>query len=130
MAADEPADQAPRPAGDGGGRLEQAWQRLAKADEIVQGFGERGWITDASMTEVDDRTREVARRVGRAQQHSGDDDPLALEPQSAALVHEVEQLTALLVALADEAITRQPSLAPDTPVPVSLDDARRRLTDP
>ena len=100
-------------------RLAQAWQRLAKADEIVQGFGERGWITDEAMAEVERRTGEVARRVGREQQ-GGD------AGASPALVHEVGELTALLVALADEAISRQPSLAPDTPVPVSLDDARRR----
>lgn len=100
-------------------RLAQAWQRLAKADEIVQGFGERGWITDETMAEVERRTGEVARRVGR-QQQGGEAEA------SPVLVHEVGELTALLVALADEAIGRQPSLAPETPVPVSLDDARRR----
>lgn len=99
-------------------RLAQAWQRLAKADEIVQGFGERGWITDEAMAEVERRTSEVARRVGREEHGQA--------PASPVLVHEIGELTALLVALADEAIARQPSLAPDTPVPVSLDDARRR----
>lgn len=101
--------------------LQQAWARLAKADEIVQGLADRGWITDAAMAEVAHRSEQVARRVGRDEHGGGrDDDP--------ALVHEVGELTALLVALADEAISRQPSLAPDTPVPVALDDARRRLS--
>lgn len=102
-------------------RVEQAWQRLAKADEIVQGFGERGWITPEAMAEVDRRTGEVARRVGREEQAEGSGD-------TAALVRDVRELTALLVSLADEAIARQPSLAPETPVPVSLEDAHERLS--
>lgn len=104
-----------------GDPLEQAWQRLAKADEIVQEFGDRGWIADDTMAEVTRRTGEVARRVGRDEHGGGVED-------SAGLVHAVGELTALLVALADEAVTAQPSLAPERPVPVSLDDARRRLS--
>ncbi len=81
--------------------LGQAWQRLAKADEIVQGFAERGWITPEAMAEVDRRTEQVARRVGREEQG---------------------------LSLADEAIARQPSLAPETPVAVTLEDAQGRLS--
>lgn len=101
--------------------LVQAWQRLAKADEIVQGFGERGWITAEAMAEIDRRTERVARRVGREEQAGPSDD-------THALVRDVRELTALLVSLADEAIARQPSLAPETPVAVTLEDARERLS--
>lgn len=124
MAADRDPTE-PAPAGGAhearGSQVAQAWQRLAKADEIVQGFGDRGWITPEAMAEVDRRTGDVARRVGREEQVGGTGDP-------AALAREVGELTALLVSLADEAIARQPSLAPETPVPVSLEDAQRRLS--
>lgn len=109
------------PASVGGSPVGQAWQRLAKADEIVQGFGERGWITPEAMAEVDRRTEQVARRVGREEQGGPSDD-------AHALVRDVRELTALLVSLADEAIARQPSLAPETPVAVTLEDAHARLS--
>ncbi len=108
-------------AGTGRSRVAEAWQRLAKADEIVQGFGERGWIAPEAMAEVDRRTEQVARRVGREERAGASDD-------THALVRDVRELTALLVSLADEAIARQPSLAPETPVAVSLEDARQRLS--
>lgn len=123
-----PADQDPHDerapigaTGSGDARVAEAWQRLAKADEIVQGFGERGWITPEAMAEVDRRTEQVARRVGREERTAASGD-------THALVRDVRQLTELLVSLADEAIARQPSLAPETPVAVSLEDARERLS--
>jgi hypothetical protein len=110
-----------RPAADG--RLTRAWQSLAKADELVQGFGERGWIAEATLTVVRGHTHELARRVGRLEERgaaAADEDP-------AVLARELEELTDLLVALSDEAVTAQPSLAPDVPVVVTLADAQRRL---
>lgn len=104
-------------------RLRRSWASLTKADELVEGFGERGWIADATLTVVHQRAHDLARRVGRIEERGGrvdDDDP-------ATLAREVDDLTALLIALSDEAVTRQPSLAPDVPVPVALEDAQRRL---
>lgn len=99
--------------------LEQAWQRLAKADELVQAFADRGWITDEARTVVEARTADLARRVGRVQQRaSSTEDP--------GLADEVGELTALLVALSDAAVEAQPSLAPDTPVPVGIEQAQQR----
>lgn len=102
--------------------LERAWRGLAQADALVQGFGERGWIADETLAALRERTHDLARRVGRAQQrggHPGDEDP--------ALTGEIDRLTALLVALSDEAVTRQPDLAPEVPVVVTLADAQQRL---
>lgn len=101
--------------------LAQAWQRLAKADELVQAFADRGWITDEARTVVAARTSELARRVGRVQGGGAavDDD--------AGLASEVADLTTLLVALSDAAVEAQPSLAPETPVPVGIAEAQQRL---
>src|SRR5690606_27699891 len=104
------------------GRLEAAWRRLCKADELVRGFGEQGWIADATLVVVDDHGRALARRVGRLEERGE-----TAEEDLPGLRREVEEHTALLVALADEAVAQQPSLAPDTPVPVTLQDAHRRL---
>ena len=99
--------------------LERQWQRLTKADELVQAFAQRGWIADEARTVVESRTTDLARRVGRVQQRGGTvDDP--------GLAGEVAELTALLVALADAAVEAQPSLAPEEPVPVGIADAQRR----
>lgn len=103
--------------------LQRAWRQLTKADELVQGFGERGWIADTTLTVVRQRTHDLARRVGRVEQR-GD---AARGEDPAALAGDIDQLTALLVALSDEAVTRQPDLAPEVPVVVSLADAQRRL---
>lgn len=105
-------------------RLFRSWQSLAKADELVQGFGERGWIADETLTVVRQRSHELARRVGRVEERGGRPD---VGEDPAALAREVDQLTALLVALSDEAVARQPDLAPDVPVPITLADAQRRL---
>ena len=104
-------------------RLDRAWRALAKADELVRGFGERGWIASTTLTVVGKRTHELARRVGR-QQERGEQ---ATGESPADLARAVDELTALLVALSDEAVARQPSLAPEVPVEVSLADAQRRL---
>ena len=101
--------------------LEPAWRRLLKADELVQGFADRGWISDEARTVVVARTQDLARRVGRAQQAASGD---AGDP---ALAREVDDLTALLVALSDAAVEAQPDLAPDEPVPVGVEDAQRRM---
>ena len=104
-------------------RLDRAWRSLAKADELVQGFAERGWVAPTTLTVVGQRTHELARRVGRSQERGAD----AAEESASGLAREVDELTALLVALSDEAVARQPSLAPEVPVEVSLADAQRRL---
>ena len=103
-------------------RVERAWRSLAKADELVQGFGERGWIAATTLAVVDERTRDLARRVGRMEERGERPDT-----SPAQLARELDEATALLVALADAAVARQPSLAPDEPVPVTLEDAHRRL---
>jgi hypothetical protein len=46
---------------------------------------------------------------------------------SPTLQRQVEELTALLVALGDEAVEHQASLASDDPVPATLAEARERL---
>ena len=99
---------------------DRAWPSLVKADELVQGFGERGWIADETLAVVRARTHDLARRSGRAEgAPAGTED--------ADLRADVDELTALLVALADEAIAAQPDLAPEVPVVVTLADAQRRL---
>lgn len=103
--------------------LQSAWRALCKADELVHGFGTQGWIADADLAVVDERGRALARRVGRVDDHGAD-----MQEQH-DLRRELEQLTTLLVALADEAVARQPSLAPTSPVVVTLEDARRRLAE-
>lgn len=103
--------------------LQRSWRALTQADALVQGFGEQGWIADETLAVVRERTHDFARRVGRAEQRGGrpnDEDPVAL-------AGEIDRLTALLVALSDEAVTRQPDLAPEVPVVVSLADAQDRL---
>lgn len=104
-------------------RLDRAWRSLTKADELVEGFGERGWIAPETLTVVQQRTHDLARRVGRVEERGVD----AAGEAPAALAREVEELTELLVALSDEAVARQPDLAPEVPVVVSLVDAQRRL---
>ena len=104
-------------------RLDRAWRSLAKADELVQGFAERGWVASETMTVVGQRTHDLARRVGRLQERGAE----AAGEAPGDLAREVDQLTALLVALSDEAVARQPDLAPEVPVVVSLADAQRRL---
>ena len=101
--------------------LEQAWQRLTKADELVQAFADRGWIGDEARTVVAARTAELARRVGRLQ-GSG-----AETVDDTGLASDVAELTTLLVALSDAAVEAQPSLAPETPVPVGIAEAQRRM---
>ena len=104
-------------------RLHRAWRSLVKADELVEGFGERGWIAPETLTVVQQRTVDLAHRVGRVEERGAE----AAGEAPATLAREVEELTALLVALSDEAVARQPDLAPDVPVVVSLADAQRRL---
>lgn len=98
---------------------DRAWAALVKADELVQGFGERGWIASETLEVVRARTADVARRSGRAEGAPATDDR--------SLRGDVDELTALLVALADAAVEAQPDLAPDVPVPVTLADAQDRL---
>lgn len=100
--------------------LQQAWQRLTKADELVQAFADRGWIADEARTVVESRTADLARRVGRAQGR-------AAQGVDADLAGDVADLTALLVALSDAAVEAQPSLAPEHPVAVGLAEAQRRM---
>lgn len=100
--------------------LVSQWQRLTKADELVQAFADRGWIADEARTVVEARTTDLARRVGRVEQRGAEDPGLA---------GEVAELTALLVALSDAAVEAQPSLAPDDPVPVGIAEAQRRRGD-
>lgn len=102
--------------------LQRAWRSLSKADELVQGFGERGWIADETRAVVEVRTAAIARRTGRVQSGSASDD-------DATLRRDMDELTSLLVALADAAVAAQPSLAPETPVPVTMADAQARLAD-
>lgn len=103
-------------------RLTRAWQSLVKADELVAGFGERGWIAEESLTVARRRAEDLARRVGRLEERgeAADEDP-------DALARDVDEVTELLVALVDAAVAAQPDLAPEVPVPVTLADAQERL---
>lgn len=103
-------------------RVERAWRSLAKADELVQGFGDRGWIASETLAVVEERTHDLARRVGRLEERG-----VRPDTSPAQLARELDEVTALLIALADAAVVRQPSLAPDEPVPVTLEHAHRHL---
>lgn len=105
------------------GRLTRAWQSLVKADELVAGFGERGWIDEASLVVARRRAEDLARRVGRLEERG---EPAA-GVDAGALARDLDELTELLVALVDAAVEAQPDLAPEVPVPVTLDHARERL---
>lgn len=99
------------------------WQRLERAHELVVGFVDEGWVTDEAIERLD-------VRIGRLEQllvadHATDE----LGGRSSDALHEqVRELTALLVALADDALERQVALTDgDDVVPTTLRDAQERL---
>lgn len=99
------------------------WRRLEHARDLVQGFAEEGWVEPAALLHVNDhvaRLEQLLQANERINRLGGTPSP--------TLQRQVEELTALLVALADEAVEHQASLASDDPVPATLAEARERLS--
>lgn len=102
--------------------LHDEWRRLQHAHGLVEGFAAEGWIEVAAVTEVGDQVARLERLLAadRATDELGG-------RRSEGLERQVRDLTGLLVALADEAVEHQATLASDHPVPATLAEARDRL---
>lgn len=99
------------------------WRRLQQARDLVQRFADDEWIERAALREVDDHVkhlRSLLEADERVEKLAG--------VSSTTLRTQVKDLTALLVALADSALEHQATLMTDAPVPVTLAEARHRLT--
>jgi hypothetical protein len=103
--------------------IRDEWRRLEHARDLVYGFAEDGWVERAALLDVDDHVARL-KRLLEADERTNRLGGAA----SSTLLRQVETLTALLVALADEAVEHQASLADDDPVPVSLAEAKERLS--
>lgn len=102
--------------------IRDEWRRLEQARDLMVGFAEDGWVERAALLHVDEHMARLERLLvadAQVEQLGG--------TQSLTLRRQVEELRALLVALADEAVEHQASLASDDPVPASLTEARERL---
>jgi hypothetical protein len=102
--------------------IRDEWQRLVGARDLVHGFAEEGWVEHAALLDVDNHIARL-RRLLEADERTNRLGGAA----SSTLLRQVEELTSLLVALADEAVDHQASLAHDDPVPVTLAEAKERL---
>jgi hypothetical protein len=102
--------------------MRDQWRLLEQARDLVVGFAEQGWVEREALVHVDEHTARL-RRLLEADARTD----LLGGTSSATLRRQVEELGALLVALADEAVEHQASLASDDPVPVTLAEARDRL---
>lgn len=103
-------------------RLRDDWRRLEAAHDMVLRFADEGWVEPAAVAEVGTLLERLERLVAADRET----DELG-GTASTALDDQVRQLTELLVALADEAIDHQATLASDEPVPATLAEARERL---
>jgi hypothetical protein len=102
--------------------IRNEWRRLEHARDLVHGFAGEGWVEPAALLHVDDHMARLAQLL------QADERVIRLGgTPSSTLARQVEELTALLVALADEAVEHQASLASDDPVPATLAEARERL---
>jgi len=99
------------------------WQRLEDARDLVKGFAAEGWIEPDAVREVDghvERLRALLEADARTARLGGTSSP--------TLFARAAGLTSLLVALADSAVDHQATLMSDDPVPVTLAEARDRLS--
>ena len=99
------------------------WERLEKARHLVQELADGGWIEPSALLEIDrhtERLRSLLEADARTDRLGGE--------ASATLYTQVADLAALLVALADAAVEHQAALMTDAPVPVTLAEARNRLS--
>lgn len=102
--------------------IRSEWRRLQHARDLVHGFADEGWVEPAALLHVDDHVA----RLERLLQADERINRLGGTPSS-TLLRQVQELTALLLALADQAIEHQASLTSDDPVPATLAEARQRL---
>ena len=103
--------------------LRAEWRRLEGARDLVEGFAAEGWIEAAALREVDGHVRRLRTLL------EADERTVRLGGTSSATLHrQLGELTALLVALADSAVEHQATLMSDDPVPVTLAEARDRLS--
>lgn len=102
--------------------IRDEWRRLEHARDLAVGFADDGWIERAALLHVDDHMARLRRLLDadvRTNRLGG--------ASSTTVQRQVEELRALLVALADEAVEHQASLVGDDPAPATLADARDRL---
>lgn len=98
------------------------WQRLTSAHRLVDGLAAEGWIERRALDSVQGHVERLERLL------AADRGTDTLGGQSSAtLRQQVEELTGLLVALADAAIERQAVLEAGDPTPATLRDAHERL---
>jgi hypothetical protein len=102
--------------------IREEWRRLRHARDLVHAFAEDGWVEPTALLDVDDHVARL-RRLLEADERT---DRLG-GAASNTLRRQVEELRALLVALADEAVELQASLADDDPAAATLADARERV---
>jgi len=102
--------------------IRDEWRRLLDARDLVHGFADDGWVEPTALRDVDahvERLRRLLEADERTNRLGG--------AESDTLRRQVEELRALLVALADEAVEHQASLENDDPTAATLADARDRM---
>ena len=99
------------------------WETLLHARTLVGRFVVAGWIEkgtvrklDAHIAKLQELTRADSRTIALGGEHA---------PR---LYRQIDEVTVLLVALADAAVEHQAALAQTSTVPATLRDARDRLT--
>lgn len=102
--------------------IRNEWRQLEQARDLVRAFAENGWVERTALMDVDDHVARL-RRLLEADERT---DRLG-GAASNTLRRQITELRALLVALADEAVEHQASLASDDPTAATLTDARERL---
>lgn len=103
--------------------IRNEWERLERSRLLVQEFADEGWIERTAVAEVDGHIARLHKLLEADERTAR----LGGAP-SATLRTQVADLTALLVALADAAVEHQAALITGDPVPVTLGEARDRLS--
>jgi hypothetical protein len=99
------------------------WERLERSRLLVQEFADDGWIEQRAVSEVDGHIARLRKLL------EADERTARLGGAPSATLHtQVVDLTALLVALVDAAVDHQAALITGDPVPVTLAEARDRLS--
>ncbi len=102
--------------------LRTTWEQLEDAGDLVRRVAGDGWVEGHALDQVDARIERL-RQLAIA---DGATDALGGRSSTTVRAH-IEELTRLLVALADEAVERQAVVDSADPVPAALRDAQERL---
>lgn len=103
-------------------RLYDPWRRLLGAKELVTDLADQGWIEERSVAQLDSAV-ETLRELATADHKT---DTLGGKV-SQTVYRRIEELTMLLVALADEAVEHRAVVTTDGQIPATLTEARKRL---